>query len=101
VSVIKVDVEGAELRVLRGASKCIEALRPPWLIEWNAANLKANRVDRAAIFDFCRGAGYSIHAVAAFVKVDKPADLRLQMTRTESFVLWPEDPLPHALPAPD
>ena len=36
---IKVDVEGAELMVLRGASRTIDALAPAWLIEVHTIGL--------------------------------------------------------------
>jgi FkbM family methyltransferase len=38
-SLIKVDVEGAELMVLRGASRTIDALGPAWLIEVHTIGL--------------------------------------------------------------
>ncbi len=38
-SLIKVDVEGAELRVLRGASRTIDQLAPAWLIEVHTIGL--------------------------------------------------------------
>jgi FkbM family methyltransferase len=38
-SLIKVDVEGAELMVLRGASRTIDALAPAWLIEVHTIGL--------------------------------------------------------------
>lgn len=39
-NVIKVDVEGAEEKVLRGATQTLSSIRPCWIISTHSANLK-------------------------------------------------------------
>jgi FkbM family methyltransferase len=41
VSIIKCDVEGAEMEVLYGAVECINRARPYIMMEWNRINIKA------------------------------------------------------------
>jgi FkbM family methyltransferase len=68
--VLKVDVEGAELNVLRGAQELLHRYRPPILIEVRAENQE----EIAAIL---RGAGYQLFnsdtAAEERVPLDRPA----------------------------
>jgi FkbM family methyltransferase len=91
VCAIKIDVEGAELRVLEGARQCLNAQRPPVLLEWSGQNLQAHRVRASALLDFARSADYSLHAVPGLVGISTEAELALHMNVTESFLLWPAE----------
>ncbi len=91
VSVIKIDVEGAEMQVLNGASHCLEQTRPCVLLEWNAINLAANHQPVAAILDFARLARYQIYEIQAMVPIADECTLRVHMTRGENFLLVPLD----------
>ena len=89
VSIIKVDVEGAELEVLRGAGECLARTRPYVLLEWSPLNLKAYKTSHAALYYFARERQYRLYALPAMVPLLAPADLELQAMRTESFLMAP------------
>ena len=55
---VKVDVEGAEVRVLRGAARTIESIRPTWLLELHSDDL-GREVRR-----ILSGAGYRFTAIS-------------------------------------
>jgi FkbM family methyltransferase len=88
-SVIKIDVEGAELKVLAGAKRCLEACRPLILIEWNATNLAAAAEDPAGLLSFCASAGYRLHPVPGWFEIRSPEVLAAVMRELDSFLLLP------------
>ena len=58
---LKVDVEGAELDVLRGAAGLLRADRPRVLFECTATGLRSHGVDASDVFEFLtRGVGYEV-----------------------------------------
>jgi FkbM family methyltransferase len=89
VSVIKIDVEGAELETLHGALKCIEHERPHILLEWNPVNLKAYNCEPSSLLDFVDQYRYQVLSLPNFIKVEDSVTLRFQMIKTESFLLVP------------
>lgn len=91
LSLIKCDVEGAELGVLMGAHDCLKAEKPSVLLEWNATNLAAHQCAPDALLGFARDAGYRLYAVPNLVEIERPQQLTLQMSLTESFLLHPEE----------
>ena len=89
VSVIKIDVEGAEISVLNGALECLAACRPSVLLEWSARNLSAYGCSRDEILGFARLHGFSLLAAPSLAPVLSSAGLLAHMAVTESFLLSP------------
>jgi len=89
VSVIKCDVEGAELDVLYGARECLTVTKAAVLFELNAANLSVYQWGPDALLSFAQEVGYSIHAVPSLAATTSRKHLELQMAFTESFLLLP------------
>ena len=91
VSMIKIDVEGSELEVLKGATDCLQQDKPFVLLEWNSTNLKANRVDPYLLLDFAQTHDYAIFSVnELLLPVVNRATLHLQMLLgIENFIMVP------------
>ena len=87
VSAIKIDVEGAELRVLDGAARCLASQRPALLLEWSATNLPAYNTTPESLLVFAESSGYRVHTVPHFVAVTNWQELRVHMAFTENFLL--------------
>lgn len=87
VSVIKIDVEGAELQVLGGAVECLRRDHPFVLLEWNHMNLKAFDNQPEDLLSWANKSGYEIFTLPRLLHVQSAAALKLYMTFTESFLL--------------
>jgi len=87
VSMIKCDVEGADLDVLESARTCIDATGAAILTEWNSTNLAAYDRSPTALLEFAHSMDYRVFAVPGFAKISDPTTLRLHMIETESFLL--------------
>jgi FkbM family methyltransferase len=60
-SLLKIDVEGWEIHVLRGAAETLRSCRPIMLIEFTAANLEAAGVSCRQLADEVISHGYTLH----------------------------------------
>ncbi|OGG44705.1 hypothetical protein A2841_01890 [Candidatus Kaiserbacteria bacterium RIFCSPHIGHO2_01_FULL_48_10] len=59
VNLIKIDVEGTEIKVLRGGERCIDQNRPIIIYEYSAIIDELSRSDNSAkSFEFLKGRGY-------------------------------------------
>jgi FkbM family methyltransferase len=58
VDYIKVDVEGAELEVLRGAEQTLKSFKPVLIVEFNSAITNVAGYDLATLYDVLIGFGY-------------------------------------------
>jgi hypothetical protein len=56
---IKIDVEGFELNVLKGAEQTLKRFKPALLIEINTFALARNNVTNQDVFDYLTELGYS------------------------------------------
>ncbi len=59
---LKIDVEGAELHVLEGGAKAIEAFRPAILVEIEERHLSRYRLSTQAVVDWLCARGYTMHS---------------------------------------
>jgi len=89
VSVIKIDIEGAETMALEGACELMRAARPLVFLEWNSQNLAAYGVPSSTLLELAVGFDCDLIAVPGLVKVNTLAELRLHMVATETFLLLP------------
>jgi hypothetical protein len=62
-NLIKVDVEGFELEVLRGGVELIQRTNPIWIIEVHPPQLKLSGGSEEALKDFLISRGYSIETI--------------------------------------
>ncbi|MEI6429389.1 MAG: FkbM family methyltransferase [Pseudanabaena sp. ELA607] len=93
VSVIKIDVEGAELLTLEGAVNCIEKEKPYVLLEWNAENLKAYNYSTESLLIFAEQHNYQVCSLPDLIPIFDPELLKIHMNKTESFLLFPRTSL--------
>jgi FkbM family methyltransferase len=91
VSFIKIDVEGAEMQTLQGAISCIKHEQPYILLEWNPINLIAYECDPESLLKLADSLGYQVFSVPSLVPVPDFTMLKLQMVKTENFLLVPPD----------
>jgi FkbM family methyltransferase len=63
VDAIKLDVEGAELHVIRGADKTIRRFKPIMMVEINPDTLKAAGTTPQELFDAIVSYGYKAHVI--------------------------------------
>lgn len=90
VSVIKIDVEGAEWQVLNGATQVLSAERPAIVLEWNMLNLRAYDKKPGDLLDQARQLSYRVFSLPYLFPVETLENLEVQMLQTESFLLIPE-----------
>ena len=89
IDLVKIDVEGAELDVLKGARECLRTERPFVLLEWNAQNLAAYGCPLASLLHFAREHGFKVLSIPRLCEVPTESELSLHMAFTESFLLCP------------
>ncbi len=87
VSVIKIDVEGAELQVLSGAQECMSQCKPFVVIEWSTGNLPAYECDPRSLLLFAKSVGYLVYSLPDLVPVSEFTTLWVHMQLTEHFLL--------------
>ena len=92
VAVIKIDVEGWETSVLKGAGELLRCQKPAALLEWNAKNLEAAHVNPDSLLPLAKSIGYQVFTPQEFMPIHDEPTLKLQMLRGESFLLLAREP---------
>jgi FkbM family methyltransferase len=87
VSVIKIDVEGAEGGVLDGASELLETEQPAVLIEWHEPYLSRFGTPPESILQVANRFGYRVFTIPGGVPVGDGASLTVQMLSCQNFLL--------------
>lgn len=94
VSLLKVDVEGAETLVFAGARELLRACRPVILCEWCLANLIAYDTRPTWILDFAAEFGYAVFLLPELVPANDPLVFPFQLTVRENLLLLPRPDAP-------
>ena len=91
VSVLKIDTEGHELPVLRGAEACIASTRPAIVTEWNRVNLAASGCDPASLTQWADAHAYEVFTLPGGTPVLSAAAMTVMLSVLdhESFILLP------------
>ena len=87
VSVVKVDVEGAEGLVLEGASELIKSCHPSFIVEWHESYLKDFGTSFDQLLIFATKFSYRLYSVPGGVPIDETRTLRMQMMLCSNFAL--------------
>lgn len=88
--VIKVDVEGYELEVLKGAVEFIKANKPYIVIEIVADFLTKFNIKSTDYINFINEIGYAIYGLNTLNKINNDQELLLAMLKNLNFVLLPK-----------
>lgn len=91
VSVLKIDVEGAEYGVLDGARRMVRACHPAVLLEWHEPYLAHFGTPPDAVLSWAREHGLRPFTVPAGVPVDDARTLAVQMLHCSNYLLLPPD----------
>lgn len=88
VSLIKIDVQGAEMRVLAGATEILEKYRPALFVEVDDDALASMGSSARQLFADLDGRGYSIHRFAdrALSPPLSPADAEMAQRASEGYL---------------
>lgn len=92
VSVLKLDVEGAELDVLDGARECIAACAPAIIAEWSPRNIGAYGRSVEDLFATAQRIGYRLWVIPQLAEIGDPVAIRMHSSLSESYLLYPGAP---------
>ena len=94
VSMMKMDIEGAEMEAIAGASECLRQCRPNLLLEWRAENFAAFKCEPADLLRVASQIDYNVYCASTMTPVTSEIDLQLQMLKCEDYLLVPKNPGP-------
>jgi FkbM family methyltransferase len=87
VSVIKIDIEGADLLALKGAVECIQTNKPFIVIEWRKVNVEAFGITEKDMIDFCNQIEYNIFGFPYMQRVETENEIRTFTDASDSLIL--------------
>lgn len=89
VSVVKIDVEGAEWAVLQGGMELFRRGRPAVLLEWHEPYLDRFATPWRSLLAFANDRDYQVFTVPHGVHVADEMTLRVQLWTCQNFLLLP------------
>jgi FkbM family methyltransferase len=89
VSVVKIDVEGAEGLVFEGGHELLDACRPHVILEWHAGYLRAFGRETEDLLGMAERHGYGIFTIPHGVPVADARALGVQTLTCSNFLLSP------------
>jgi FkbM family methyltransferase len=90
ISVMKIDVEGAEVEALLGAERCIATAKPYLLVEWNQSNSSAAGKTPEDMLKVAGDLNYTVYCTPYMVPVTNSSEMSAQMLFSEDFLLVPK-----------
>ena len=90
ITVIKMDCEGAEIPILKGAKQTLSKNRPFILLEFHPKNKAAFGITTEDIFNFLSESEYSLYS-ENFEKIDSNTFEILQQAVIESYIMLPNE----------
>jgi FkbM family methyltransferase len=90
VSCIKIDVEGAETKVLIGAEQLVRQERPYIILEWARVNLAPYGTDPGFLLQYARTHAYDVQSFPCMAPVSELQELEREMHQAEMFLLAPK-----------
>jgi FkbM family methyltransferase len=91
VSLLKIDVEGAEMGVLEGSRRCLDFCRPAIVTEWCARNFPAYGLGAEAVLDFAADARYDAFIFPELTPVVNRRVFEYQLSTRENLLLVPRE----------
>ena len=89
ISVIKIDVEGAELAVLGGAVECLRFCRPVIVTEWCSKNFSAYGNSIGDIISASKAASYTAYVIPELTEAKDDKLFPYQLADRENLLLLP------------
>jgi hypothetical protein len=91
IDVLKMDVEGGELHVLRGAVNALQKYRPVILFEVSEKSLRNQASSGAELVEFVRAQRYAIHTFDSSTGLVVPAEPGASGASGENLIAVPEE----------
>ena len=91
MDLIKLDCEGAELLILRGAARCLARFKPIIVTEFEPLNYSKFNIRAADLWNWAREANYLILSQSMDVLDLRALEMRLGIANERNFILVPEE----------
>jgi FkbM family methyltransferase len=89
VSLVKIDVEGAEGLVLDGGLELLKTQTPNLVVEWYEDYLRPLGTCPERLLALAQELGYRVFSIPTGVPIDEPSALKVQMMICSNFLLLP------------